>query len=123
MGCIDYDQWRDAYLLGANRNVRTRPWAFAVSPAKAICLGPVPADGYTITCDYFAAPSDMTLDADIPALPKQFHMAIIYRAMMSYGAYQSAQEVYQRGELEFNKLMMRMDRDRLPQLVTPGAMA
>jgi len=64
----------------------------------------------------------MTADADIPALPAQFQMAIIYRAMMSYGAYEAAPEVYQRGELEFGKLMRRMTADRIPETIWGGAL-
>jgi hypothetical protein len=108
MGFVHYDTWRDVYFYGALRTTTTRPIDMSITPAKAIALGPPPLVGYTITGDYFTAPLDMTADADIPALPAQFQMAIIYRAMMSYGAYEAAPEVYQRGELEFGKLMRRM---------------
>lgn len=122
MGFVHYDTWRNAYMYGAQRAVTTRPINMSISPTKAITLGPPPAAGYTITGDYFYAPLNMTLDADVPALPAQFHMAIIYRAMMSYGAYEAAPEVYQRGELEFGKLMRRMTADRIPETIWGGAL-
>lgn len=122
MGFIHYDTWRDSYMYGAQRSTTTRPIDMSISPTKAIALGPPPTTGYTITGDYFYAPLDMTLDADVPALPAQFHMAIIYRAMMSYGAYEAAPEVYQRGELEFGKLMRRMTADRVPETIWGGAL-
>lgn len=122
MGYIDYDAWRDNYLISGTRAVRTRPMDFAIGPDKSIFLGPVPSAGYTMTADYFTAPLDMTADADVPALPTQFHMAIVYRAMMSYGAFYAASEVYQRGELEFGKLMRRLDADRLPEIGYAGAL-
>lgn len=123
MGYIDYDAWRDNYLISGTRAVRTRPMDFAIGPDKSIFLGPVPSAGYTMTADYFTAPLDMTADADTPALPTQFQMAIVYKAMMHYGAYYAASEVYQRGELEFTKLMRRMDADRLPEIGFAGALA
>ena len=122
MGFVHYDTWRDVYFYGAQRTTTTRPVDMSITPAKAIALGPPPLAGYTITGDYFTAPLDMTADADIPALPAQFQMAIIYRAMMSYGAYEAAPEVYQRGELEFGKLMRRMTVDRIPETIWGGAL-
>lgn len=118
-----YDAWRDTYLYGGTRATRTRPVEFAIGPDKSVFAGPVPSAGYTMTADYFTAPLAMAADTDIPALPTQFHMAIVFRAMMSYGGYESATEVYQRGEIEFGKLMKRLDIDRLPQMLLSGPLA
>ena len=122
MGFIQYDTWRDSYFYGAQRLTTTRPIDMSITPSKGIALGPPPTAGYTITGDYFYAPLDMTADADVPALPAQFQIAIVYRAMMSYGAYEAAPEVYQRGELEFGKLMRRMTADRIPETIWGGAL-
>jgi len=62
---LDYDDWRDGYLFGATRSVRSRPTVFAVTPGHGIALGPVPATGYTCTADYFEAPVPLTLDVDV----------------------------------------------------------
>lgn len=118
-----YDAWRDTYLFGGGRATRTRPQEFAVGPDKSINVGPVPSTGYTLTADYFTAPLAMAADGDTPALPTQFQMAIVYRAMMSYGGYESAPEVYQRGETEFKRLMQRMEQDRLPMVALAGPLA
>jgi hypothetical protein len=50
-------------------------------------------------------------------------MAIVYRAMMSYGAYEAAAEVYQRGEAEFNRMIRRVLADRLPEISAGSALA
>ncbi len=123
MGWMGYDNWRDTYLFGGNRSVRARPVEFSIGPDKSINLGPVPAAGYTLTADYFTAPTVMTTDTDTPAMPVQYHLAIVYKAMMFYGGYESAPEVYQRGELEFGKLMDRMTLDRLPEVGFGGPLA
>jgi hypothetical protein len=120
---LPYDAWRNTYQFGATRAAYSRPVEFSIAPDRSICLGPVPISGYTITLDYFTAPSDMAADADIPALPTQYHMAIVYRAMMFYGAYEAAPEVYQRGEVEFQKLMRRMTADRMPEMTWGPALA
>jgi hypothetical protein len=120
---VPYDAWRNAYQFGAVRNSPSWPLQFSIAPDKSICLGPVALDGYTFTFDYFTAPTHLVADTDIPALPEWYHMALVYKAMMMYGAFEGATEVYDRGELEFGKLMQRMDADRLPEVLFGGALA
>lgn len=120
---MEYDDWRAIYQFGLARTTTSQPTRFTITPAKAIGLGAVPPAGYTITGDYFACPTEMAADADIPSLPAHYHMAIVYRAMMMYGAFEAAQEVYQRGELEFNKLMRRIKNDRLPEFTMAEPLA
>jgi hypothetical protein len=120
---IDYDTWRDSYFYSGFRAARTRPIVIAVRPSdSAVILGPVPAEGYTITGDYFAAPVALEADADEPAIPKQYRMVIVYKAMMAYGRYEGAPEVYQFGENEYKKLMKRLQVDETPQVGWAGAL-
>jgi hypothetical protein len=120
---LPYDVWRNTYLFGALRQSYARPTQMAIAPDKSVVLGPIPLSGFSITGDYFTAPLDMSADADVPALPTQYQMAIVYRAMMFYGTYEAAQEVYANGEREFAKLMARINADRLPQVMLTGALA
>lgn len=123
MSEIDWEAYRNTYLYGANRNTRTRPAEISITPDKGIALGPVPAAGYTVTGDYFVKPTSMTLDADEPAMPSQYHMAIVYHAMESYGMFEAAQEVVQRGQTEFAKIIRRVEHDRLPPMSNGGSLA
>ena len=120
---ISYDEWRDQYFYGALRTSPTRPMVAAVSPTKALCLGPVALAGYTITRDYFAAPTAMVADADVPALPAQFHEVIMWRALMLYGGFEGAADAYDRGKENHDKLMARLEADRLPGVQTAGPLA
>lgn len=117
---MEYEDWRNLYQFGSNRTSQSQPIEFTITPAKAIGLGSVPLVGYTITGDYFACPTEMSADADIPSLPAHYHMAIVYRAMMMYGAFESAQEVYQRGTNEFKLMMNRIENDRTPDMSIGG---
>ena len=119
-----YDSWRDQYLINANRNVRTRPMVVSVKPSdKSLNLGPVPAAGYTITADYFAVPSELSGDTATPVLPVEYHMAIVEKAKMYYGAYESAPEVFNQGQAEFTKWMRRLATDYLPPINFAGTLA
>lgn len=122
MGYISYQEWRSNYQLGALRSASSRPIEFAVLPDLSIGLGPVPVAGYNVTGEYFKIPSELLVDLDTPALPTQYHMAIIYRAMMFYGASEVATEVYQEGEKEFNLMMNRLATTQLDTVTLPGAL-
>lgn len=123
MSDIGYESWRNGYQYSALRDSRGRPIEIAVAPDKSLCLGPTPLAGYTVTRDYFSAPDALEANADTPGIPAQYHMIIVYRAMMSHGAFSSAPEVYQRGELEFRKLLQRLTADYLPPITWGPALA
>lgn len=121
---VSYDVWRDVYEYGANRSVTTRPVAIAIGPQKQLCVGP-PSDGtYTVTGDYFTAPTIMTSNTDTPTnLPVKFQLSIVYKAMMYYGAYEAASEVFSRGEDGWLTMLAQMEVNYTPMIVFHGALA
>jgi len=123
MSYIDYEEYRDSYQYGALRYSKSRPTVFTITPKKSIGLGIVPTSGYTVTLDYFARPSEMADDNASPELPSQFHMAIVWRALMLYGSFEAAIESYQRGQTEFNIMSSRLELDRLPMVQMGGPLA
>ena len=118
-----YDGWRDTYQFGPSRTAASMPTVMTITPANAVGVGPVPLAGYTITGDYFKVASELAATTDIPALPTQFHMAIVYRAMMFYGASEAASEIYQEGETEFKRFMRMLVKNQLTGITVGGALA
>ncbi len=119
----EYENWRDIWQFGANRQSFSQPIEFTVTPDKSIGLGPVPLAGYTITGDYFRAPSLLAVETDVPTLPARFHMAIIWRALVHYGFSEAAPEVLGRAEKELNRLMRMLTTNQQPMLMLGGALA
>lgn len=121
---IRFDAWRDGYMLGAMRSVQTRPYVVAIGPDQSVNLGPPPNALYTITGDYFVAPSVMAADADLPTgLPTRFHSLIVYLTMQKYAGYEAAPEVLQRGVSEAVTMMNRLETARMPSMGFGGALA
>lgn len=120
---IDYDQWRNTYQFGANRSVQTRPIEITVTPNLSIGVGPFPAAGYTITGDYYRVPSELVALTDTPGLPSQYHMMIVYRAMMFFGASEAATEVYSEGKDEFARLSRALVLNQIDGFEIGGALA
>lgn len=121
---ITYDQWRDGYMFGAQRSVTTRPTVVAIGPNETVVIAPPPTASYTITADYYVAPSTMTDDDDTPTgLPLQFHMLIVYLAMTYYAGYEAAPEVLDRAQAGYGPMMRRLERLQAQPVLTAGALA
>ncbi len=120
---IRYEQWRNTYQFGATREVQTRPIEFTVTPTLSIGCGPTPSGEYTITGDYFRMPSELVLPDDTPGMPPQYHMMLVYRAMMYYGATEAATEVYQEGAIEYKRFISLLGLNQLDAFETGGALA
>jgi hypothetical protein len=119
----DYDDWRDTYQFGANRNTYTRPDCLARAPDGSLAFGPITAAGYTVLGDYYRSPQVLTDAGDTPEMPEQFHMAIVYKAMQYFGASEAAPEVYDAGVLNFRKIYAELTQDQAPRMRLAGALA
>lgn len=122
MTYTDYDTWRDGYYFSTLRTTEVDPVVFTVSPEKNLLLQ-CPLAGYTITGEYYRAPEVFDADGDVSIVPVELNMAIVYQAMMYYGHYESAPEVFNRGEVGYNKLMKRFEKKWLPTIRGAGSLA
>ena len=120
---IGYEEWRNTYMFGANRYAYTRPVEVTITPNLSIGVGPVAAAGYTLTGDYYKVATELVTDTDTPAMPDQFHMIIVYRAMMYYGAYEAAGEVAQEGATGFKRLNTMLVLNQLTPITLGNALA
>lgn len=112
----DWIDFRDMYRF--NNLVQGRPIRFSVDPKdKALCLAAIPdAGGYTITGRYWTRPVTLAADADVPAMPEQFHMLIVYWALSKYAGYESAAEVKQEAAENVARLRSALEIDQLPDI-------
>ena len=112
----DYNSFRNYYLLSSNSTTYSRPSEITIKPNKDLILGLSPDDIYTVSGEYYKEPIILTLDADTPDMPTKFHMAIVYKAMMSYGSFEAANEVYSRGEKEYKSMLNKIRYDQMPSI-------
>lgn len=122
MSYWDFDEWRGLYLFAAQRTSQQIPLNFTITPDNSIGLQ-CPLAGYTVTGDYHSAPLSFSADGDVPSIPSQFIMLIVYKAMMVYGLAESAPEVYGQGKTLYDPLMSKLENQRLKEIRTSGALA
>ena len=114
---IPWEEFRSGYLLGTNRSTEGRPSAVTVKPDNSLTFWQIPNAVFTVNGEYFQTPDVMTVaDASEPNFPARFHMAIVWKALMYYGAYAAADEKYTHGEREYNRLMAQLEFDQLAKL-------
>lgn len=122
---MEYTTFRNLYQYGNMRTTYARPVVVSIVPGsdKSLGFGAIPDQPYVITGEYYKKPVDFSADTDEPAIPDRFQMMIVYRAMMYYGGYEAAPEVFSRGEQEFKRLMNRLNIDQLPTIVSGPPLA
>ena len=123
MNYMEWTTFRNLYQYANMRRTYARPVVVSITPEKNLAFGSIPDQPYVITAEYYRSPTELSADADTPDIPERFQLIIVYRAMMVYGGYEAAPEVYQRGETEFKRLMNRLDIDQLPTLVSGPPLA
>ena len=120
---MQYDSWRDCYQFGSLRTSYQRPNVFSIDPQHNIVLGATPDGVYTINGEYYTQPLELVAETDVPSIPSQYQMLIVYRAMMYYGAYEAAPDVTAMGKVEFDKLMARLRRHEMDTILFGGPLA
>lgn len=124
MGPISYEIWETSYMMGAQRSSYSRPYVIAVAPDKTLCVGPPALAGFTITGNYYAKATEMAGDDDEPeGLPSEYHMIIVYYALLKYGMYEAAPEVLRRSEIEYKRLYYPLLKTRRSRITLGGALA
>ena len=102
----DYEWFRDVYEFQSGQSGPPDMFAFRRKD-RAILLGPNPDAVYTVRGQYLKGAQKMTVaDASTPTgLPAEFHMLIVYRAMMKYAAYEAAPEVMAEAQAEYKSML------------------
>jgi hypothetical protein len=110
-----WDVFKSVFMIGTNRTASGRPTFYSIKPDKSITFNVLPDDAYTFTGEYFKVAQTMAADASEPLIPTQYQMAIVWRAMMFYGAYTGADEAYAHGEKEYRRVLSQLELDQLPR--------
>lgn len=118
----EYYVFRNTYRF--NVQVNNRPVVFAEKPqGKAIMLGAIPDDVYIITGEYQKKAWNLVANTDEPDMPDAYHLMIVYKAMISYGLYEAAGEVVQRGQDEYQKLLTQLEHEQLQEVYLGNPLA
>jgi len=116
-----YRSFRFMYIVGPQ--TVGRPVSVTAMPDQSLGLGHTPNAVFTVRGEYWKTPQSLSVDADIPEMPEQFHEAIVYRALMLYARYESAAEIYSDAEQNYKRWMGQLRDHQLPGVTLSGPLA
>jgi hypothetical protein len=112
---LAYDEFRRRYLVGTHEAAPPVNWS--VSPDNKLMIGPTPDIVYHVRFDYRQAVVTLAADADEPAMPAEYHMAIVWEALKSLASFDNAPEVYTRARDELDEIYEDLWNDQGPKLI------
>jgi hypothetical protein len=99
------------------------PQYWTVRPDEKISLYPAPSVNYTLVFDCYKKPQALADSVDTPSLPDQYHMAIVYLGLYHYGVFEEAPSVMQMASMNYNRYLLQMSNELLPDFQLGGTLA
>jgi hypothetical protein len=92
------------------------PTHFNMEEGYTLGLNTIPVANATLRGYYWKTASSLRLNADEPSMSEDWHMAIVWAALKSYGEYNDAPEMMARGRARYNMLYNNMCNAELPDV-------
>lgn len=121
MTFLSWEDFRYIYRVGTQNT--GYPIHISEDPQQNLVLGPIPNGIYTITGEYIRSAQVLAADSDVPEMPTQFHMAIVYKAMIKYGFREFAPEIIQTAKEDLRILTRQLEINQLPSIRIGGPLA
>lgn len=102
---ISPEVWESAYGRGVQ--TQQRPTDYSLRRG-VFCVGPHPDKAYIVQGQYWKGAQSLSLDADEPELPEDFHDVIKWKALMLYSGQDGALNDRELARMEYAALMGRL---------------
>ncbi len=110
--------WQDYQLFRVTHRVypNGRPTILTEDVGGFISFDLTPDFAYTVTLDYWMTPELLAADADTPAMPEQYHSAIVWKSCMMFAGNETASELYTYAQSMYSKVFsaLVLDQGELP---------
>lgn len=120
---VSYAEFYPTYQVGSNRSSTGKPQIVSINDTGKLVLWPTPDKAYMVRGWYRKTPQTLALDADVPECPEEFHEVIQWRALMFLGQYDESVTQFPFWNVEFRRILSLMEREQLPMIQMPGALA
>lgn len=112
---LEYEEFQRRFIAGSEADGQPRYWS--VSPTKQLLIAPAPDSAdYSLSADYWAKPTELRLDDDEPGMPEQFHMLIVWRALLEVASFDAAPEVETRAMRNLKTIWTDLIEDQAPRI-------
>lgn len=115
---ISFQMARQLFLRTPHMPAAPQYWAEADDRSLVIC--PTPLGDWDLTIDYWAGNTSLTNDTDEPNMPSEFHMILVWMALMDVGSYDNAPDVYARAREHYLEMWGPLkDSQDIPMSLKP----
>lgn len=83
---------------------------------RALLLGPKPNAIYVITGEYYRRAPNLVADDDEPLFPAEYHMAIVWGAVMKYAGHEEDGGLYIHARNEYDRYHVPLVQDQSPHM-------
>ena len=118
---LRWEDFRDIYMT--RQAVDGQPAHITIDPQDNIVLGPAPDAEYVVIGEYHKSAQVLAANTDIPELPSDYHMLLVYLAMEEKGYFDSAGEIIARAQKKQNILMRQLIAEQGPPIRQAGPLA
>lgn len=116
-----YSYFKYIYRIGTQNN--GVPAHVSVDEDDNLVIGPKPDGVYVVSGEFQRGPQILAANADIPDCPTKYHLLIVYHAMMKYGGFEAAQEVFSRARALAEPMMRDLEATQLPEITLAEPLA
>ena len=113
-----YDLFVARYIDVPTQNGAPQHWT--ISPNEAVVLAPAPVVACRFKAAYLSAPYRLVVETDAPDMPEDFHMLLVWRALMELASTDAASEVYVRAKANHDAIRSELLSDQGPQWALRG---
>lgn len=97
-----------------------RPSAFTVKPTREIQFNTRLDQDYHLTFDYYATAESLESDTDVPSMPEQYHLSVVWKALGYYADYEEVPYLMQRSMQKFSDVYNQMLSTETPKIEVAG---
>lgn len=118
---ISWESFRTIYKIGSQEN--SYPAFITIDPDDNLVLGPKPNDTYVITGEYHRSAQILSANTDEPEMPADYHMLIVYMAMLEYGEFDAAPDIINRAARHIRRMTRNLEATQMARIRLAGPMA
>lgn len=120
---IPWSHWPASYgrtlsgrVVNESELKRGTPQYITINPKGDLQLYPVPDKKYFL--EFYPPKKSQTLvqDSDVPILPEEYHMIIVWRALMDYAMYHEDRSVFEKARSKYMFYKKRLEHSDMPEM-------
>lgn len=118
LSAMDWDTYRKvSYNAGTGI-----PTGVSLAPDKTLRFYPTPFEPMTFGGEYYKVPEVLANTTDVPRMPVQYHMAIVWRALMLYCSHDENIALFQVAKINYDSILLKMQVTELDGPAMPEAL-